>query len=145
MKQENTIDFNIRWAWYNILRMYNLKAAEFGGSMALGYTLLNIDKKGTPSTKLGPKMGMEPRSLTRMIKGLEERGLIEKKQDSIDKRSVKIFLTKEGKKVRDLSKEIVISFNEKISKEIGQRDLKTCLKVLNKLNKIIDREDILAN
>ena len=145
MKQENTIDFNIRWAWYNILRMYNLKAAEFGGSMALGYTLLNIDKKGTPSTKLGPKMGMEPRSLTRMIKGLEERGLIEKKPDSIDKRSVKIFLTKEGKKVRDLSKEIVISFNEKISKEIGQRDLKTCLKVLNKLNKIIDREDILAN
>ena len=145
MKQENTIDFNIRWAWYNILRMYNLKAAEFGGSMALGYTLLNIDKKGTPSTKLGPKMGMEPRSLTRMIKGLEERGLIEKKQDSIDKRSVKIFLTKEGKKLRDFSKEIVISFNEKISKEIGQRDLKTCLKVLNKLNKIIDREDILAN
>lgn len=145
MKQENTLDFNIRWAWYNILRMYNLKAAEFGGSMALGYTLLNIDKKGTPSTKLGPKMGMEPRSLTRMIKGLEERGLIEKKQDSIDKRSVKIFLTKEGKKLRDFSKEIVISFNEKISKEIGQKDLKTCLKVLNKLNKIIDREDILAN
>ena len=109
------------------------------------FTLLNIDKEGTPSTKLGPKMGMEPRSLTRMIKGLEEKGLIEKKQDSIDKRSVKIFLTKEGKKVRDLSKEIVISFNQEISKEIGQKDLKTCIKVLNKLNKIIDREDILAN
>ena len=145
MKQEDTIDFHIRWAWYNILRMYNLKAAEFDGSMALGYTLLNIDKEGTPSTKLGPKMGMEPRSLTRMIKGLEEKGLIEKKQDSIDKRSVKIFLTKEGKKIRDLSKEIVISFNQEISKEIGQKDLKTCIKVLNKLNKIIDREDILAN
>ena len=29
--------------------------------------------------KLGPKMGMEPRSLTRMIKSLEEKGWIEKK------------------------------------------------------------------
>ena len=94
MRPEETIDFHIRWAWYNISRMYNLKASEFGGSMATGYVLLNIDKEGTPSTKLAPKMGMEPRSLTRMIKTLEENGLIEKKSDDFDKRLVKIFLTK---------------------------------------------------
>ena len=74
-------DFHIRWSWYNIARMYNLKAAEFDGTMAIGYALLNIDKEGTPSTKLGPKMGMEPRSLTRMIKSLEKKGFIEKRHD----------------------------------------------------------------
>ena len=77
MKPKETVDFHIRWSWHNISRMYNLKASDFGGTMAIGYTLLNIDKDGTPSTKLGPKMGMEPRSLTRMIKSLEENGLIE--------------------------------------------------------------------
>ena len=78
MRPEDTADFHIRWSWYNIARMYNLKAANFGGTMAIGYALLNIDKEGTPSTKLGPKMGMEPRSLTRMIKSLEKKGWIEK-------------------------------------------------------------------
>jgi MarR family transcriptional regulator, organic hydroperoxide resistance regulator len=73
MKPTETADFHIRWSWYNISRMYNTQANEFSGTMAIGYTLLNIDKDGTPSMKLGPKMGMEPRSLTRMIKSLEER------------------------------------------------------------------------
>jgi DNA-binding MarR family transcriptional regulator len=86
MKPKETVDFHIRWSWYNVSRMYNSKASEFGGSMSIGYALLNIDKDGTPSTKLGPKMGMEARSLTRMIKTLEKNGWIEKKEDYKDKR-----------------------------------------------------------
>ena len=72
--------------------------------MAIGYALLNIETEGTPSTKLAPKMGMEPRSLTRMIKSLEEKGLITKETDPTDKRLVKLFLTKQGKKQRKLAK-----------------------------------------
>ncbi len=142
MRPEETIDFHIRWAWYNISRMYNLKANEFGGSMATGYVLLNIDKEGTPSTKLAPKMGMEPRSLTRMIKTLEENGLIEKKSDNLDKRLVKLFLTNKGKKVRSQAKEIVLSFNKKVHEEINEEDLNKCFSVLTKLNNLIDRNNI---
>tara|TARA_B100000674_G_scaffold430835_1_gene387629 strand:+ start:62 stop:496 length:435 start_codon:yes stop_codon:yes gene_type:complete len=142
MRPEETIDFHIRWAWYNISRMYNLKASEFGGSMATGYVLLNIDKEGTPSTKLAPKMGMEPRSLTRMIKTLEENGLIEKKSDELDKRLVKIFLTNKGKKIRSQAKDIVLSFNTKVQEEINEEDLTKCFSVLSKLNNLIDRNKI---
>ena len=145
MRPEETIDFHIRWAWYNISRIYNLKASEFGGSMALGYALLNIDKEGTPSTKLAPKMGMEPRSLTRMIKSLEEDGLISKKPDKKDRRSIRIYLTKEGEKVRALAKEIVISFNKKVQAEITQDELDQCFKVLTKLNTLIDNNNIFDN
>ena len=74
MKPEETFDFHIRWAWARISRMYNAQAANFGGTMSIGYVLLNIDREGTPSTKLGPKMGMESRSLTRTLKGMEEMG-----------------------------------------------------------------------
>jgi DNA-binding MarR family transcriptional regulator len=141
MKSDETIDFHIRWAWYNISRMYNLKASQFGGSMAIGYTLLNIDKEGTPSTKLAPKMGMEPRSLTRMIKHLDENGLITKQSDKKDKRLVKIFLTDKGKAVRSQAKEVVISFNKEIQNEIDDNELATCLAVLNKVNKLIDKNN----
>ena len=139
MKSEETIDFHIRWAWYNISRMYNIKAGKFGGSMAIGYTLLNIDKQGTPSTKLAPKMGMEPRSLTRMIKQLDESGLIKKQSDKNDKRLVRIFLTEKGKQVRSKARDVVISFNNEIQDQIDAKELATCLSVLNKVNDLIDK------
>ncbi len=142
MRPENTADFHIRWSWYNIARMYNLKAANFGGTMAIGYALLNIDKEGTPSTKLGPKMGMEPRSLTRMIKSLEKKGWIEKKHDKSDKRLVKLHLTEEGKRLRQKTKEVVIHFNNRLYEEIGEKELKTCFNVLQQINNLIDRNNI---
>ncbi len=142
MKPEESIDFHIRWAWYNISRMYNLQATAFGGSMAIGYALLNIEPEGTPSTKLAPKMGMEPRSLTRMIKSLEEKGLITKETDPTDKRLVKLFLTKTGKQQRKLAKSVVLKFNDKVYKEIPQEDLETTFRVIAKVNNIIDNNEV---
>lgn len=142
MKPEESIDFHVRWAWYNISRMYNLQASEFGGSMAIGYALLNIEPGGTPSTKLAPKMGMEPRSLTRMIKSLEEKGLITKETDPADKRLVKLFLTKKGKQQRKLAKSVVLTFNDKVYKEIPQEDLETTFRVIAKVNKLIDNNEV---
>ncbi len=146
MKPEETIDFHIRWAWFNISRMYNIEAANYSGSMAIGYTLLNIDtKEGTPSTKLAPKMGMEARSLTRMIKSLEEKGLIFKQVDKKDKRMVRLFLTDLGQEMRAKAISTVINFNEKIRKEIPQEDLETTFKVLSQVNQIIDKNNIFNN
>ena len=142
MRPEDTADFHIRWSWYNIARMYNLKAANFGGTMAIGYALLNIDKEGTPSTKLGPKMGMEPRSLTRMIKSLEKKGWIEKKHDKSDKRLVKLHLTEEGKRLRQKTREVVIHFNNRVYEEIGEKEVKPCFNVLQQINNLIDRNNI---
>ncbi len=142
MKPEDTIDFHIRWAWYNISRMYNMQASKFGGSMAIAITILNIEKDGTPSTKLAPKMGMEPRSLTRMIKTLQDNGVIEKRADKEDKRMVRLFLTKEGKKLRKQATNIVVQFNQKIREEIPDEELEQCFNTLNKVNQIIDKNNI---
>jgi DNA-binding MarR family transcriptional regulator len=122
--------------------MYNLKATEFEGTMAIGYTLLNIDKNGTPSTKLGPKMGMEPRSLTRMIKSLENKGLIERRTAEIDKRMVNLFLTEKGKHLRKKARAYVIHFNERVYANIDKEEIETCFNVLGKINKLIDENNI---
>lgn len=90
-------------------------------------------------------MGMEPRSLTRMIKSLEEKGWIERKPDKTDKRMVKIFLTKEGENLRKKTRDYVIKFNERIYEEIDDKDLMTCFKVLKHINKLIDRNNIFNN
>ncbi|MCB0761611.1 MAG: MarR family transcriptional regulator [Flavobacteriales bacterium] len=145
MKPEETIDFHIRWAWARISRMYNQEASKHGGTMSVGYVLLNIDREGTPSTKLGPKMGMEPRSLTRTLKSMEEAGLIIRRPDSFDGRMVRVFLTDKGSVLREESKRVVISFNEFIRNHIAPEKLETFFEVMTEMNALCESEEIFVN
>jgi DNA-binding MarR family transcriptional regulator len=142
MKPQRTIDFHLRWLWQKINRIYNQEAAKFGGTMSVGYALLNIDKDGTPSTKLGPKMGMESRSLTRTLKSMEENGLIYKTQDEVDGRLVILHLTEDGKKYRDTSREVVLRLNEHVYQNIDNEKLETFFEVSNKINELLDNPSI---
>jgi len=143
MKPEETIDFNIRSTWHKIARMYNIQASEYGVSMSTGMVLLNIDlKDGTPSTKLGPKMGMESRSLTRTLKNLEDEKIIYRQADKKDKRMVRIFLTELGMEKRNLSKEKVIKFNTHLMNNIKEKDLDVFFKVMVGINELIDENNI---
>ena len=76
---------------------------EYDSTMTMGFILLSIDPEGTPSTALGPKMGMEPTSLSRILNTMEERGYIERRPNPNDGRGVLIYLTEQGKEKRDLS------------------------------------------
>ena len=115
MEQEDTIDYNIRKTWYNISKLYNRTASEYMASMALGMVLLNIDiYEGTPSTQLGPNMGMEATSLSRYLIKLEEHKVIERRSDPNDKRKSVIHLTPLGINRREIAKKVVIDFNENV-------------------------------
>lgn len=140
MKAENTVDFNIKSCWYAISRMYNTYAAQHDMSMAIGYVLLHIDKNGTPATKIAPALGLEVRSLTRMLKNLEDKKWIKREADKVDKRVVKVFLTEEGKKKRDLAKQGVYSFNELIKNQIDDKSIQTFFEVIKKINSIIEKD-----
>jgi len=142
MKPEETVDFHIRWTWSKISRLYNIEAARHGGSMSIGYILLNIDKEGTPSTKLGPKMGMEARSLTRSLKLMEETGLITRQPDPVDRRMARVFLTDEGQRMREVSKNVVIRFNERVREMVSETELKSMFSTLQKINQIIELNNI---
>jgi len=139
MEQEETIDYNIRKTWYNITKLYNRTANEYMASMALGMIILNIDiMEGTPSTQLGPNMGMEATSLSRSLSKLEESGVIERKTDPNDKRRTVIHLTPLGMDWREVAKETVINFNESIQSHFEQKEMDIFFAILKKINKIID-------
>lgn len=141
--KDKTIDYILRATWQAVARMYNEEASKYGGSMAIGFTLLSIDKeKGTPSTALGPKMGMESSSLTRTLKSLEEKGLIYRKPNPEDGRGVLIFLTEAGKEKRDLSKKSVIEFNEAIKQNVSPEKLAHFMEVADKINELIQEKNI---
>lgn len=138
MKREDTLDFHYRKIWHNIARIYNNRAADHGITMSAGFALLSIEKEGTPSTHLGPKMGMEPRSLTRMLKTLEDRSWIFKKKDSVDGRVVRIFLTELGQKKRKLAADAVKQFNTKVQNKLSQKELDGFFAFCTKMDSILD-------
>ena len=143
MKREETIDYNIKAAWHSIARMYNQQAAKYNGTMSIGFALLNIhSEEGTPATKIGPMMGLEPRSVTRLLKSMEEKGLIYRKTDKLDKRSIRIYLTREGKRHRDKSKETVLRFNEAVREEIPASKLNIFFEVVHEINQLIEGNKI---
>ena len=55
---------------------------------------------------------------------------------------VRLFLTKEGKKLRKQATNIVMQFNQKIREEIPDKELIQCFSTLNKVNQIIDKNNI---
>lgn len=146
MKREETVDYNIKAAWHAIARMYNQQAMKYGGTMSIGFALLNIHtEEGTPATKIAPMMGLEPRSLTRLLKSMEEKGLIYRETDPHDKRSVRIRLTKEGKRNKEKAKNTVLRFNEVVREEVDDEKLNAFFDVLKKINQIIERNNIYAS
>lgn len=143
MQQQETIDFHTRKIWHGMSRLYNAEANKYGLTMSGGFLLLNISKEGTPSTKLGPMMGMEPRSLTRTLKMLHDKGWIRKESDPKDKRIVLIYLTEEGAEKRKIAKEFVIRLNQFIMDGITEEELHTFIKVCNQVESNLERNDIL--
>jgi DNA-binding MarR family transcriptional regulator len=143
--KDQTIDYALRNTWQNISKMYNEEASKYEGSMSVGFVLLNIDKEnGTPSTSLGPKMGIEPTSLTRTLKTMEEKGLIYRKQNPNDGRSVLVFLTDFGKEKREQSKITVLKFNETVRNAISDEQMKNLFEVTEIINNLISEKKIFS-
>ena len=141
MKSHETFDFHIRWAWYKISRLYNSIAQEHGVNMSVGYALIKIDpENGTPSTKLGPLMGMESRSLTRTLKAMEEENLIKRVPDTKDKRVIRIVLTEFGLEQREIAKNVVIDFNTIINDKLNDVEKENFFSSIGKINEVLESE-----
>jgi DNA-binding MarR family transcriptional regulator len=141
MKRDETICFNIKTAWHAISRMYNDQGQVHDLSASVGYVLLNIDiQQGTPATKIGPMIGMEAKSLSRMLKSLEKEKLVYKEQDENDKRLFRIFLTDKGKEKRELARKAVKKFNQQIREAIPGQKLEIFFEVMQKINNILDQK-----
>jgi len=146
MQKEQTIDHVLRATWQAIAKMYNEQAAKHDSTMAMAFVLLNVDiEKGTPSTALGPQMGMEPTSLSRILKNMEERGAIYREKNPEDGRGVLIKLTKYGIEKRKTSREHVIQFNESIKKNISQEKIDHFFEVAQTINELITNKMIFNN
>ena len=143
MDKNISIDHQLRATWQAVAKMYNEQAAKHDSTMATAFVLLTIDKiNGTPSTALGPLMGMEPTSLSRILKSMEEKGAISREKNPDDGRSVIIKLTDYGKEMRKVSKGHVYQFNNIVREYVSEKELDSFFKVMHVINNLIAEKKI---
>jgi DNA-binding MarR family transcriptional regulator len=143
MDKTFSIDHQLRATWQAVAKLYNEQAAKHDSTMATAFVLLNIDyENGTPSTALGPLMGMEPTSLSRILKTMEDKGAISREKNPDDGRSVLIKLTEYGKVMRKISKDSVIQFNEVVREQLTEKEIDIFFKVTSTINKLIADKQI---
>ena len=143
MKPEETVDYNFKVCWHAISRMYNTEAAKADITTSTGFVLLNINQEtGTPATKIAPLLGLEARSLTRILKSMEEQELIYKVSDMSDKRLVRIFLTEKGLEKKEIARQTVKHFNYRVRDEIPQKELDVFFRVCGRIMGMIENKEI---
>lgn len=131
----------IRSSWIELFKFYNDQASKEGGTLSMAFVLLTINEKyGTPVTKIAPRMNMEPNSLSRLLKSLEEKGFISKRKDLFDKRKVYICLTKSGLKLRDKASEKLFALEKIIKSKISNTELTSFFNVLDHISDILESE-----
>jgi DNA-binding MarR family transcriptional regulator len=141
--KDKTVDYVLRTTWLAVNKMYNEEASKFDTTMATGFALLSIDpEKGTPSTSLGPKMGMEATSLSRTLKTMEEKGLIVRKPNPEDGRGVLIHLTEFGREKREYSKDRVLIFDNAIRSNISSDKIENFYEVADLIINMISNRKI---
>jgi len=92
------------------------------------------------SAQMRPTSSAKRRSLTRLLKSMDEKGLIYREADKTDKRSVRIYLTREGKKAKRRPGKRYCVFNEAVREQVPGHKLDVFFEVLGEINKMIETQ-----
>lgn len=136
MRPEETLDYFLKIVWQSVANKYNQIASGYGITQALGYMLINIHEEGTAVSQIAALTGVRSTSLSRMLNNMEELGLVYRKADATDKRSVKIFLTDFGIEKRQVAKDVVRKFNEYLNSHINEKERLRLTESLKKINQL---------
>ena len=139
MSQNKTIDYFLKAAWQTVANKYNTIATQYGFTQAAGYILINIHREGTPVSQIANSTGVKTTSLSRVLANLESLGFIYREASSVDKRSVKVFLTPLGVEKRKIAKDVVKGFNEYLDVQFTEKERELLASMLNKVNDLANK------
>lgn len=141
-KHTETIDSKLKSAWQIVSRMYNTEAGLHEATIAMAHFLLNVDShEGSFASDIAPALGMESTSLSRIISSLEEKKLIVRKNDKVDKRKILITLTKKGKEQKEIAKNTVRNFNHLVEIKIGKKRIEEFFKTIDEITELADHRN----
>ena len=114
-------------------------AAEHDTTVSSAFVLIAINEdEGTPVTRIAPRIGMEPNSLSRVLKSMEEKGFIFRKKDAADKRMAYVCLTDLGKEKREIALRAVFKLEKVLISKFDREKLDAFFEVANNVPNAIE-------
>ncbi len=107
------------------------------------YLVLNMikDEENLNQNKLCELLYKDKSNMTRLISVLEEKGLIEKIQQTDNKKQTNIIkVTEKGRKLRAEITPVMTKSRNNYLQNISQDDMYTCIKVLTQIQKNLEKE-----
>lgn len=126
-----------------------LKIADMFPEMSKGdcMTLMAIDHynqekaEGTLTvSELAEKIHAKPSAVSRTLKNLEERGLIERTVNKADRRNTYVTVSEAGHKLRREVETTMGEFAEAVLKRMNEEDLQKLIDYLNELHQVAEEE-----
>ena len=136
---DKMILYKVKTTWLKIEKFYNEIASANDSSLSMAFVLLAIDnEKGSTVTSIAPRIGMEPNSLSRILKRLKEKDFVYKKQSLKDKRKVYICLTKLGLEKKQIALENINKLENLIINSSNKNDIEGFFAVSDSIKNSID-------
>ena len=91
------------------------------------------EQDGVSQKELSDKSCKDQANITRILDKLEEKGLITRQANPGDRRAFLIFLTEEGRKLKERVVPLVLKTLEKAQRDIGEEEIEHLKALLNKV------------
>ena len=100
------------------------------------------DHDGSSQKDIARACFIEAGSLTTILNGMEEKGLIERRTLNVNRRSYHIFMTDEGKKKQQMIDEAFAAIEEKAVSDVSDEEYSQFMSVYQKLyNNLLNMKD----
>lgn len=97
-------------------------------------------RKGMYVSELAGTLRVTSPAVSRMLRTLEQRGLIERTVDRDDRRTTYIVLTPVGETARRNAAHRMHDFTERVVEQMGERDMETFLALFHRLSDVMSDE-----
>ena len=91
------------------------------------------EREGRSQSELAEITLKDTANITRMIDVMENKGLVFREKDPLDRRTYKIFLTKQGQELQNRLVPVVQSFTERALSCLGRAERDDLMRMMNKL------------
>ena len=105
-----------------------------------GMLFLLGQRDGRTMTELSRLLFTENSSMTRLVDRMEKAGLVQRRTDPQDRRTLTISITEAGRKQAAAAKKIVRGVNEDIKARLSPEELEVLKRVLGRLKRSYKRE-----
>ena len=122
-----------------IIEMDGLTQGEFFGLVMLREHLKE-HPEGMHVRELAGKARVSPPRVSRMLRDMEEKGLIERRIDRDDRRNTYIVLTEVGETARQRTTERISTFLDRVVVRMGLENVQTMIELWNQFSDILEDE-----